>query len=79
MLKRPGTAWKTLIHTVDAGGMVSWIAYIICGNAWPVGEGQGKAWESTLTELFGKRLDTMSATEAGSAILSKWEQWRTPY
>lgn len=52
-LKRPGTAWKTLIQTVGLDGVDSCIALMIEGKMWPSGDGLGKACESTLRGLLG--------------------------
>lgn len=71
MLKRPGTAWKTLIHTVDAGGIASCRALMMCGKACPLGDGQGRACERILIELFDPVTAPRSATKIKSAASGK--------
>ena len=62
-LKRPGMAWKTLIHSVGEPGVESCICSSMVGNTWPVADGLGRACESTRRGLLGtgavRRLSTV--------------------
>ena len=74
-LKRPGIAWMTLIQTVDCGEKRFWMASIRRGKAWPVEEGQGRAWERTFKVLPSRVAESRIDTFLGSFVSKDVHRW----
>ena len=67
-MKRPGTAWKTLIQAVFVGDR-SWIAAMSCAKRWPLVDGHGRAWDRILTEPTACRVGSVTGRNQRTCLV----------
>jgi hypothetical protein len=73
-VKRPGTAWKTLIHDVVELVLLC-MAAMTWPNRWPMSDGQGRACERTLTWARSRVSDSMAAECQHGGLVIRRQVW----